>query len=157
MSVSTIKAIVEKIGLPNQAGAYAIHGSAPLYARGLRKEIHDLDIVTDPKVFEELKQRYPDNFGMYGGDERIFFDNLDGWEVEIFKTWWGGMDTKKILRNSENIGGIWFASLDDVLEWKKLRNKPKDQPDIANIEQYLTQNAKTAASRVLMAYLAQNS
>jgi len=144
-TATDIKSLVETIGLPDQKGAYAIHASAALYARGIRNEIRDYDIVVSPEVFQDLQKKYPNNCDMHGSDERISLDS-NGKEIEIFMTWWGKMDPKKILSNAEKINGVWYASLQDVKEWKEKRGLEKDKIDVVSINKYL---GKMEASHML--------
>jgi hypothetical protein len=134
------KKVVDQIGLPDRKGAYAIHTSNALLVRGLRKEVKDYDILTSPEVFKQVQEKFPENCDMHGKDERVLL-NIDGTEIEIFKTWWGGMDPEKILRQAEKINGVWYASLEDVKEWKERRwekeHLEKDRVDLEEINRYM--------------------
>ncbi len=53
--------------------------------------------------------------------------------------WGAGWDTPVLIENAEIIDGLAFVRLEEVLKWKKSRNKEKDQKDIELIENYLKQ------------------
>lgn len=117
-------------------GKYVVFGGAPLCVRGIRKS-HDLDVLVAPEVFEEFykKDGWKKKFAE-SGSEAFVKDN-----VEIFKDWFG-MDTKKIIDDAEIVNGVTFASLEDVLLWKRRDNREKDLEDIELIEKYLAEEKK---------------
>jgi hypothetical protein len=142
ISRSEVKKAVDSIGLPDRKGAYAIHGSGSLMARGLIPSGHDLDIVVSPEVFKELEEKHPDKVDKApSGSSRVLFHHGPV-EVEVFKDWWG-TTSEEVIRNAERIDGVWYASLYDVEEWKKRRNKPKDQVHLELIKKWKEVTTRT--------------
>ena len=116
-------------------------GSGHLIALGL-KESTDIDIVVTPELFEKCYQdasweqvpwTYPEKLG------QIF---LRRGVVELYLDVNAGdfnPSTAELIKRAVVIDNIPFASLEDVLAFKKeyLKNKPKHQKDIEVIEKYL--------------------
>lgn len=124
-----------KIDLP--VGSYAIFGSGPLFARGLTDDIPDLDVIVTAAGWQKALSA-----GELGraddGDPVIRVGN----HIEVFNGWAPGVwNVDRLIKDAENIDGIPFLRLEDVLAWKKIRNKPKDRTHIALIEEYLLKGA----------------
>jgi hypothetical protein len=114
-------------------GGYAIFGSGPMAIRGLR-ESSDIDFIVPKKIFD----KYRDNEEWKQG---IFADGteyLSSGDMEMLYDWGTGWDTEELIKNAEIIDGLAFVRLKEVLKWKKMRNKEKDQKDIEIIENYLS-------------------
>jgi len=103
------------------------------------KEPNDLDILVSPEVWQLLV-----DMGHKPQGDKIV--PLDTDIVEIFKTWTNEVDPAAVLRNAEKAHGCWFASLEDVLNWKRRRGKPKDLVDAKIIEDYLAHKKRSAAA-----------
>lgn len=122
---------LKELNLPK--GKFAIFGSGPMCVRGLR-EIGDLDIMVTDDVYNEFKKR-PDFKAKKdkNGNEYLEKDN-----IEIYADWHlDDWDEKKMIQEAEIIDGFPFVRLEEVLRWKKLRNREKDIKDIKLIEEYL--------------------
>jgi hypothetical protein len=122
---------VKKLNLPK--GKYVIFGSAPMGIRGIR-DCHDLDIVVLEEVLEEIKKK-PDwkvkNFE--NGRQTFVFG-----DIELWKDWWPGQwDTEDLIKRADIIDDLPFATLEDVLRWKKIFGRKKDWQDIQLIKKYL--------------------
>lgn len=130
---------VKSLNLP--LGKYAVFGSGPLMAHGLR-ESRDIDILTIPEVYESLKSQ--------GGWEEKQWPSGDRYlakeEFEIVIEWtyknqesgeFYDSDIKNLIDEADIINGIPFVKLEEVLAWKKVRGKEKDLRDIQLIEEYL--------------------
>lgn len=122
---------VKKLNLPK--GKYVIFGSAPMGIRGIR-DCHDLDIVVLEEVLEEIKKK-PDwkvkNFE--NGRQTFVFE-----DIELWKDWWPGQwDTEDLIKRADIIDDLPFATLEDVLRWKKIFGRKKDWQDIQLIKKYL--------------------
>lgn len=128
----SIFAKVRTLRLP--AGEYVVFGSGPMEAHGLRPS-GDIDIFVTEKLYAVLKRQ--------GWEERAWDAGghfLEREEFEVVKTW--HYDTydpsiEELMGRAEIIQGIPFAPLSDVLSYKHILNRPKDQADIKLIEQYL--------------------
>jgi len=123
-----------KFNLP--AGEYAIFGSGPMGIRNLRK-CTDIDFIATDKLFLELKSQPQWKEGITRlGMEKLDYKNGKG-EVEVVKEWApGSWNIEELIKNAEVIDGLPFVRLEEVLKWKKLWGREKDQKDIDIIEKY---------------------
>ncbi len=108
---------------------YAIFGSGPLAIRNLRKN-KDIDLAVSKDLWFKLVKKYPQGVN----DPKIKIQlskNISAYDINclVFK-----IDLKKDV---EFIKGLPFITLQKTLEWKKLKNREKDQDDIKLIENYL--------------------
>lgn len=127
----TISDRVKELGFPR--GSYAVFGSGPLAVRGMR-EAEDIDIIVTTDYFNTLK--------LSGGWETVklrdLHESLVKGDVSVFDSWApDSWDIPQMIRDAEEIDGVPFVRLETVMEWKKIRNLPKDVRDIGLIEQYL--------------------
>ncbi len=112
------------------AGHYAIYGSGPLAARGIRAAA-DLDIIVSKTLWAQLVSRYP--AALREHPTRLAIGNL-----ELYATW-PPMDAHipAMLAEAEEIGGFPFVPLRYVMEWKQQRGREKDRRDLLLIREYL--------------------
>jgi septum formation protein len=124
---------VKDLCLP--AGKFALFGSAPMGVRGLKRG-HDIDILVLPEVFNNLKSRSDwEAKTSQNGSEY-----LSKAEMEIFQDWKpGDWDAEKLISEAEEIDGLPYVQLGQVLKWKKLSRRDKDLADIEIIKEYLKQ------------------
>lgn len=121
--------------LPNHD--YAVFGSGPMYAHGLIELGHDLDLIARNSAWEAAAAISEPHLTKSGDGNVIEIPNA---EIEIFDSWAPGYwDIEKLIDEAEEIGGIRFVRLEQVLAWKKIMNRPKDIAHIALIENYLKQ------------------
>lgn len=122
---------VIKLKLP--LGEYALFGSAPMFARGLRKEIHDVDIVVTKKLWEAMQNAPGWRLETAtSGDPVLRFE-----ELELFGGWAPGKwDVDELIRTADMIDGLPFVTLKNVLQWKKAFGREKDLVDVRMIEEY---------------------
>jgi flavodoxin len=114
-----------------QKEKYAIFGSGPIGIRGLR-EIRDLDVIITEDYFNELL-----NAGGWELKKEEFCDYLEKNGIELYREWGPGeWDINKLIQEAETIDGLPFVKLEEVLKWKKLRGRDKDEKDIELIENY---------------------
>jgi len=122
---------------------YAIFGSAPLAANGLIdfSEVSDLDLVARGKAWEKAKglsKVPPTQTDLKFGEVLSFFKNIDEFDISIYTGWPHGIwDVNELIDTADLIGGIRFVKLENVLKWKKARNRPKDAGQIAILEKHL--------------------
>jgi len=114
---------------------YVIFGSSPMFAHGLKDTLNDLDVLAGEKTWAIAKS--------YGTVEKFPEGNnvirLLGGKIEILESWWPGQwNINELIARSEIIDTFPFASLEDVLTWKKLLRRPKDVEHILLIENYLS-------------------
>ncbi len=125
--------ILKSLNLPK--GEYAIFGSGPLAVRKIR-DSSDLDVILTEALFEKLKKKkefiYSTEKDGYKV-ERLLLDN-----IEFFKSWApGNWDTNELVKNAEEIDGLCFVKLSEVIKWKKLLGREKDKKDLKLIDEYL--------------------
>lgn len=111
---------------------YAIFGSGPLVARGLIELKNDVDIVARGPAWKKAEALGPVAVGHHGDAVVRLHDG----KVEIFAGWMG-TDIDGIIDRAELIEGLPFASLGDVLAFKRALGRPKDLEHIRLIEEYL--------------------
>ena len=128
---------IKKLKFP--LDSYVVVGSGPMAAHGL-KEIHDIDIVITPKLFEQCKQTgweqicwtYPEK------TDEIFLRRS---AVELYLDVNCGdfnPTTEELMQRAEVVNGIPFASLEDIMSFKIecVKTKPKHLRDIELIQKY---------------------
>jgi hypothetical protein len=121
---------------PLAKDSYIVVGSGILDALGIRRA-NDIDIVTPPDVFEELRRQgweptnHPDRESLNHGE----FEAYLGWDNP------GGQPNFDDLTASRTvIDGFNFVSLERVMKWKEEHARPKDLADIKLIKELLKHN-----------------
>ena len=107
------------------AGDFAIFGSGPLIVRGIIESTNDLDVLCRGPAWEQVQTiGRPEYLAEYGittfaiDDGRITFGNR--WAI-------GDFDTDTLIDSMEMLEGLPFVSLQYVLAYKILANRPKDR------------------------------
>ena len=110
---------LEAFGFPKTE--YMILSGGSLLLRGLREETADFDLCATETLMNslDLSDCPRDEVGCY-----VPFE-----DVQLK----GGMET----RNYDVVDGYCCQTLEDILALKRRLNRPKDQRDIAVIEEYL--------------------
>lgn len=115
-------------------GEYALAGSAPLYAHGLRSRLGDVDVVARGAAWR-IAQQFEKPVRAPSGIGRVV--RLGGGEIEIFDRWvapeW---PIDSLIDEAEVIEGIRFVSLRDSLAWKQYLHRAKDAADIRLLQAY---------------------
>lgn len=115
---------------------FAVFGSGPMFAHGIKDLGGDLDLIARGRAWEKasvIKQPVAAKSGT--GEVIELFDGL----LEIFDIWGPGeWDVNRLIDDAEIIDGIRFVRLPEVLKWKKLMNRDKDMEHIRLIEEYLS-------------------
>lgn len=131
--MSEFKRLLEelrKLNLPKDQ--FAIFGSGPMGARGLKK-CNDIDIIVKKDLWNDLIKKYPLK---KDGDDRLLIGNID-----VFKRWSPGeWNVDLLIENADIINKIRFVKLKEVLKWKKKYNREKDIKDIKLIKKYFKEN-----------------
>lgn len=112
-------------------GSYVVFGSAPMLAHGLVAEVGDIDLLAVGAAWERairLGEVQPAPHGDF-----VVKVSAD---LEIFSAWMG-QDVEAILHRAEIVDGLPLANLTDVVAYKQLLGRPKDQAHIRLIEVYL--------------------
>ncbi len=118
-----------KLSLPDKE--YAIFGSGPLAVRGIRKA-EDIDVIVTKELYHKLKKKYSEE------DERILIGNIEIISPESVIV----EEDDEVIERAEKIKGFRFASLKDIIKWKKRMGREKDLKDIKLIEYYLKSSQK---------------
>lgn len=108
-----------------------VGSGATLMLFGLRDEIGDIDVAVPIDVFNTIKKHYPET--------TVEMQETTGIrKFRIIKDIQGCIDVH-ILEQQKWIvkEGVGSYTLEEVLKQKKLMNRPKDQIDIKNIENYM--------------------
>lgn len=129
--IHELLAIVNKYDL--DLSDMVIFGSGPLLAKGLRENIHDLDIVARGKTWRRAKRHGDRSIGLVNRariaqfrEGRIQFSA--GWVSDEWKA-------AELIDRAEIIEGLPFARIEDVLAYKHHLNRPKDQQDIERLRE----------------------
>lgn len=119
---------------------YAVVGSGPMFAYGIKSQINDIDIVARGKAWEMVRKLGNPIKSPLGNTIIQIFDG----KVEAGITWLPGeCDIDELIDTADVIEGIRFVSLENVLKWKKKMARPKDLKHIKMIEEYLSNKKKT--------------
>jgi len=122
---------------------YAIFCSAPLAAHGLIdfSEVSDLDLIARGKAWEEAKRLSKVahiQTDLKFGEVLGFFKKNDEFDISVYTGWPHGIwDVNELIDTADVVDGIRFVKLENVLKWKKARNRPKDAGQIAILEKHL--------------------
>ena len=143
-SLSGDRLILRLVKLVTQLGLdshdFAIFGSGPLLAHGVRRHIRDLDIVARGAAWHRVSRHgLPAAGSINGAPMAVFWGGLiqfsSGW---ISEDW----DAADLIARAEIIDGLPFAQLTDVLRYKQILNRDKDRPDIQALVQLLHRRGK---------------
>ena len=137
MDIKVLLSELEKLKLPNDK--FAITSSGPLGIRKIR-EIIDLDIIVYPDLWNELSKKYK----VVKENE---FESIHIGNIQILGkgSWFTDPqfgDTISNINNADIIEGYRWIQLNQVLEIKRHKTRPKDIEDVQLIERYLLENSK---------------
>jgi dienelactone hydrolase len=120
------------LGLP--AGQYAIVGSGPLGARGLR-EMSDIDIM----VSDTLWQDFAKDHTVIASDvpKILLAEDVECFSSLSFPAQPGWPTAEEQLAQAEEIDGLYFQSIDHSLFFKSHSDRAKDINDVALLKDFL--------------------
>ena len=124
MNKEELLKLVESLNLPKDE--YYILGGGSLVIFGIKNTTADLDLCVSEELFAKLKEKY--NLDEKDKNECGFYNISDIVEV---------IPNPKEEFTFEEIEGYRVEKLKRILEFKKKRNAPKDQPYIKKITEYL--------------------
>lgn len=121
------------------ANDFAIFGSGPMYAYGLKDLDNDLDIIARGKAWEKALELGAVDQNAFHGLGKV--ELADG-KIEITNYWFddlqpGVWDVDELIDNAVIIDGLKYVTLENVLKWKKLFGRPKDLAHAKIIEDFL--------------------
>jgi len=126
--------IRQVLDLEMPPGDFALAGSTPLYAHGLRSRLRDVDVVARGAAWK-IAQTFGRVELAPSGIGHVV--RIGDGEIEIFDRWvapkW---PIGKLIDDAEVIDGIRVVSLRDSLAWKRYLNRAKDAADIRVLERY---------------------
>lgn len=115
-------------------GDWAIFGSGPMMAHGLKDHCHDIDIIARGEAWKRAMELGEVHQAVMGDHVVRLFDNA----IEIFDGWKPGKwDINHLIDNADTIDDLPWVKLDKVLEWKKRMGRVKDLKEIPVIEEFL--------------------
>lgn len=120
------------------ADDYAVFGSGPMFAQGIKDMGHDLDVIARGNAWRQACSISSPQNAILGG---LVVNLFDG-QIEIFDSWApGDWDVNDLIDTSEIIDGIRVVTLENVMKWKRLMGREKDQIHIKMIEEYLNRRS----------------
>lgn len=125
---------VEQLNLP--ADQYVVFGSGPLMVHGIRKS-EDVDLFVTAELYEVLASS-PDWRVEVKEDGS---EHLVNGVYDVYAVWRANEYNPRVedvIASADVIDGVRFASLQEVLKWKKAFGRAKDLRDIELINQYLS-------------------
>lgn len=128
----------ELSSLDLSADDYTVFGSGPMFAHGIKDLGHDLDVIARGSAWRQACSISSPQTAIWGG---LVVNLFDG-EIEIFDSWApGDWDVNDLIDTSEIIDGIRFVILENVMKWKRLMGREKDQIHIKMIEDFLNRRS----------------
>lgn len=127
---------------------YVIMGSGIMFALGIRKltDLDDIDILVTESGWEKVKSlaeiHHDDEWNC---DHLYLFDE----KIEIYNGWGPSKYIpENLIAESFKIGRYNFASLEDVIKWKKELGRDKDYKHIAMIMSFLQNNHREISMKL---------
>jgi len=116
---------LKALALPSDQ--YAVFGSGPLAVRNIRRN-NDIDIIVTPALWDDLSKKHEvkDGRSISLGHVEIWKDQLPYFE-----------DVVRLIEDADIFDGIRYVKLMHLIEWKSMRNDPKDIEDIHRIKVYM--------------------
>ncbi|OJI06981.1 MAG: hypothetical protein BK997_03925 [Candidatus Micrarchaeum sp. ARMAN-1] len=132
MKFEEIAKRTRELGL--NVGEYALFGSVPLAACGIR-ESQDIDMLVTHEVYQRLKVQgwkvevFPNGRKMLKKD---CFEAGEDWNYDTYNP-----DPARLIKEADIIGGIPVVRLEEALAWKKAFGREKDLKDVKLIEKFM--------------------
>ena len=116
------------------AGEYALFGSVPLAAHGIR-ESQDIDMLVTHEAYQRLKDQGWEVEVFPNGREMLRKDCFEAGEDWNYGTY--NPDPAKLIKEADIIEGIPVVRLEEALAWKKALRREKDLKDVELIEEFM--------------------
>ncbi len=131
----TKQQIIEKVKTLNlPVDSYVVYGSCPMAVAGIR-EAGDVDMYVTTELLSQLKAKGWKQIHKGPKDEPYTYDVFeahDNWEFSDYHP-----SFEQLQSNAVVVGGVPFASLQDVRKWKAASDNPKFMRDVELIDEYL--------------------
>jgi len=122
--------VVELLDLDLPIGDWALFGSGPLLIRGWIDEVGDLDVISRGVAWEKARQM--GHLETVAGGIEIA---VVGSHITIGSSWaYGDPDVEHLIDTSEMIDGVPCVTIDHVVAYKRIADRPKDRAHLAVIE-----------------------
>lgn len=129
MNRNQIITTVADLGLP--PGEWVVHASAVMVLHGLIAEAGDIDIVARGSAWERALA-----LGSPVKGRRDLCVSLADLRVEVWSGWLDD-DIDTLIDGAELVEGVACVSLAEVLRFKLITDRPKDQPHIETLRRHL--------------------
>lgn len=128
---------INKLNLPKDH--FMIVGSGIMSIKGIRNS-HDLDLVISEELFEKLKTSSDWQLKLWTktGIGREWLKNDIADLVVDMRIGDEIYDLERLKSEGEKIDDMWFLSLKQLIEFKRVYGRQKDFDDIEMIEKYLS-------------------
>lgn len=131
-----------QLGLP--PADYAVFGSGPLLAHGLKRDVHDLDVIARGPAWDAARRAGTVTAAPSGNGEMV---EIDGGRIQIFDAWMSpAWNVDALIDGADVIAGVRFVALADVLRSKQASRRAKDVADIELLRDALSRPGSDAAS-----------
>lgn len=132
-------AALGSLGLPCEH--YAIFGSGPLLAWGIRDEIGDLDIIARGPAWRLAEALGKSETPNSGRGKSVRITEATGSHIDFFTEWvdfrWG---VSGLIESADRLYGFPFVPLSVVYEWKRGSCRSRDECDVYLIDEWLARN-----------------
>lgn len=125
-------------GLALDTRDHAVFGSAPLYMKGLKASLRDLDVIARGAAWAralELSGRgllLPVEAAPSGRGRVVRHPSAP---IEVFDEWPTAVDLDELIDGAEVIDGVPFVRVGDVLREKARSGREKDRRDVETARQ----------------------
>ena len=122
---------ITKLGMP--PGSALIHASAAMVLHGLIKEARDIDVATNEAGWQHALTL---GEARQGRIDQLVEPVPD---VELFSGWLGE-PLDGLFARARPVSGLLVAAPQDILDFKRKLNRPKDAPHIRLLEEHICNN-----------------
>lgn len=122
---------ITELGMP--AGSALIHASAAMVLHGLISEARDIDVATNAAGWQHALTLGEPRQGRI--DQLV--EPVDG--VELFSGWLGE-PLGGLFARARLVSGLLVAAPQDILDFKRKLNRPKDAAHIRLLEEHICNN-----------------
>jgi hypothetical protein len=136
--------LLQSLNLPN--GSWCVVGGASLELRNIRNNKNDIDLLVTDDLYAycQTQDRWIE-CALSESGERVTlvledsFPPIELLPLEHF------IDNKGVtiayIEKAETIAGLPVIRAQDMLDWKRAANRPKDKKDIVLLKKYLKENS----------------